>query len=127
MGAVCVIPEGERICLGQRMMPARLVPETIDPRFMFYSLRDPNLLERVQNKPLGMTVQHVRVGGVESLLVAIPPLAEQHASWLRSIPFMTLCDRLEAALVSADTTRARLLHALLHGALPPVASEREAA
>ena len=77
MGEVCLVPFGEKICLGQRMMLARLVPETIDSGFTLYSLRDPNLMDRVQDKPLGMTVQHLRVGGVETLLVPLPPLAEQ--------------------------------------------------
>ncbi|MEE4119044.1 MAG: hypothetical protein V2I65_08515 [Paracoccaceae bacterium] len=35
---------------------------------------------------------------------------------------MALCDRLEAALTTADTTRARLLEALLHEALEPAAN-----
>jgi type I restriction enzyme S subunit len=35
---------------------------------------------------------------------------------------MALCDRLEAALTTADTTRARLLKALLHEALEPAAA-----
>ncbi len=34
---------------------------------------------------------------------------------------MALCDRLEAALTTTDTTRARLLEALLHEALDPSA------
>jgi type I restriction enzyme S subunit len=122
MGEACIIPEGEQICLGQRMMLARLVPDTIDPRFMLYSLRDPDLMERVQDKPLGMTVQHLRVGGVETLLVPLPPLAEQHRIVAKVDALMALCDRLEAALTTADTTRARLLEALLHEALEPAAT-----
>jgi type I restriction enzyme S subunit len=35
---------------------------------------------------------------------------------------MALCDRLEAALTTADTSRARLLDALLHEALEPAAA-----
>lgn len=127
MGEVCVIPEGEQICLGQRMMLARLVPDTIDPRFMLHSLRDPNLMERVQDKPLGMTVQHLRVGGVETLLVPLPPLAEQHRIVGKVDALMSLCDRLEAALATADTTRTRLLEALLHEALAPAARAMAAA
>jgi len=46
MGEVCLIPPGEEICLGQRMMLARLVPDTIDRNFMIYSLRDPNRARR---------------------------------------------------------------------------------
>ena len=40
---------------------------------------------------------------------------------------MALCDRLEAALTTADTTRALLLEALLHEALEPGTSDMEAA
>lgn len=117
MGEVCIIPEGERICLGQRMMLSRLVPNTVDIRFMFYSLRDPDLMDRVQDKPLGMTVQHLRVGGVETLLVPLPPLAEQHRIVAKIDELMALCDRLEASLTASDTTRQRLLTVLLHNAL----------
>lgn len=40
---------------------------------------------------------------------------------------MTLCDRLEAALKSANTTRQRLLQSLLHEALTPSLEAQEAA
>jgi type I restriction enzyme S subunit len=127
MGEVCLIPPDEKICLGQRMMLARLVPETIDPDFLLYSLRDPKLMDRVQDKPLGMTVQHLRVGGIETLLVPLPPLAEQHRIVAKVNELMALCDQLEASLTTADTTRRRLLEALLHEALEPAADALEAA
>ena len=127
MGEVCIIPKGEQICLGQRMMLARLVPNTIDPQFMLYSLRDPDLMERVQDKPLGMTVQHLRVGGVETLLVPLPPLDEQHRIVAKVDALMALCDRLEAALTTTDTTRTRLLETLLHEALKPATEALKAA
>lgn len=127
MGEVCIVPEGQRVCLGQRMMLARLVPETINPRFMLYSLRDPALMERVQDKPLGMTVQHLRVGGVETLLVPLPPLDEQHRIVAKLDELMALCDRLEASLQQADNKRARLLESLLAEALAPAEKALEAA
>lgn len=127
MGEVCIVPKGERICLGQRMMLARLVPETIDPRFMLYSLRDPDLMNRVQDKPLGMTVQHLRVGGIETLLIPVPPFAEQHRIVASVDALMALCDQLEANLTTTATTRSKLLNSLLHEALAPVADELEAA
>lgn len=123
MGEVCLIPDGMNICLGQRMMLVRLVPDTIDPSFMLCSLQDPDLMERVQDKPIGATVQHLRVGGVETLLVPLPPLAEQRRIVARVDELMTLCDQLEASLAAADTVNARLLDAILHEALngPPQA------
>ena len=128
MGEVCLIPPGEQICLGQRMMLARLVPGTINGSFMIYSLRDPKLMDRVQDKPIGATVQHLRVGGVETLLVPLPPLAEQHRIVAKVDALMALCDRLEASLTATAATRRRLLDALLAEALVPVdAREMEAA
>lgn len=49
--------------------------------------------------------------------IPLPPLAEQHRIVAKVDALMALCDRLEAALAQADTTRARLLEALLHEAL----------
>ena len=127
MGEVCLIPAGETICLGQRMMLARLVKGTIDPAFILCSLRDPNLMSRVQDKPIGATVQHLRVGGVETLLVPLPPVAEQRRIVAKVDDLMALCDRLEASLTSTDTHRRRLLEALLHEALQPPEALEEAA
>lgn len=128
MGEVCLIPPGEQICLGQRMMLARLVPDTIDRHFLIYSLRDPGLMDRVQDKPIGATVQHLRVGGVETLLVPLPPLAEQQRIVAKLDQLMTLCDRLEASLNIGSDSRCRLLDALLVEALTPAEMrEREAA
>lgn len=55
-------------------------------------------------------------------LIPLPPLAEQHRIVAKVDALMALCDRLEAALTTADTTRARLLEALLHEALTPAAA-----
>lgn len=119
MGEVCLIPPDTTICLGQRMMLARLVPDTISPQFMLYSLMDPDLMERVQDKPIGMTVQHLRVGGVETLVVPLPPLAEQHRIVAKLDELMDLCDQLEASLTEGEQTRSRLLESVLHHALEP--------
>lgn len=119
MGEVCLIPAGEKICLGQRMMLVRLVDDTIDPAFMLYSLRDPDLLSRVQDKPIGATVQHLRVGGVETLMVPLPPLAEQRRIVAKLDELMAICHRLEGELDSAERHRERLLEALLHESLQP--------
>jgi type I restriction enzyme, S subunit len=113
MGEVAVIPGGMRICLGQRMMLARLVPDTIDPRFMLYSLRDPFLMNRVQDKPVGATVQHLRVGGVETLLIPLPPLAEQHRIVAKVDELLAVCDQLETRLTATQADSRCLLLAVL--------------
>lgn len=117
MGEACIIPEGMTVCMGQRMMLIRLVPETIHPQFLLHTLLAPDMMERVQDKPVGATVEHLRVGGVETLLVAIPPLAEQHRIVTKIDELMALCDRLKADLVFARENRARLADALVQAAL----------
>ena len=119
MGEVCLIPPGEQVCLGQRMMLARLIPDTIDRNFMLYSLRDPKLMDRVQDKPVGATVQHLRVGGVETLLVPVPPLAEQHRIVAKVDELMTICDQLEDQITVTEQDSRRFLESVLADALAP--------
>ncbi|WP_417426247.1 restriction endonuclease subunit S [Hoeflea sp.] len=58
-----------------------------------------------------------------SVLIPLPPFAEQHRIVAKVDALMALCDRLEAALTTADTTRARLLEALLADALNPASMQ----
>lgn len=54
---------------------------------------------------------------MNSIPVALPPLAEQRRIVAKVEELMSLCDRLERALQDASTTRARLLDATLREAL----------
>ncbi|QIB65603.1 restriction endonuclease subunit S [Kineobactrum salinum] len=114
MGEVCIIPKEPKVCMGQRMMLIRVVPQTINNQFLLYSLRDPNIMNRVQDKPVGMTVQHLRVGGVETLLVPLPPLSEQNRIVAKIEQLMALCDTLETQIDSATSKQTELLNALIH-------------
>ncbi len=60
---------------------------------------------------------------MDRIAFALPPLAEQNRIVEKVDALMALCDRLEVALNTADTTRARLLEALLHEALMPPMAE----
>lgn len=89
------------------------------------------------NSPVGRAeiFKHVKAAAQPSLSmstirdidVIVPPLAEQHRIVAKVNALMVLCGRLEAALVSSDTTRQRLLEALLHEALIPGEEQEEAA
>jgi type I restriction enzyme S subunit len=52
--------------------------------------------------------------------IPLPPLAESHRIVAKVDEVMALCDRLEESLTATDTTRRRLLDALLADALAPV-------
>ena len=63
---------------------------------------------------------------LNSVLIPIPPLTEQEHIVAKVDELMGLCDQLEASLTSGETTRRRLLDALLHEALVPTAKPRRA-
>jgi type I restriction enzyme, S subunit len=75
-------------------------------------------MDRVRDESTGATI-HLRVGGVKTLLVPLPPLAEQHRIVAKVDELMALCDRLEAQLTTTQTGSRRLLEAVLHDALVP--------
>ncbi len=102
MGEACLIPEGERLCLGQRMMLARFVPDTINKDYLLITFLAPDLMDRIQDKPLGMTVEHLRVGGVETLLVPVPPKAEQARIVDRVHRLVALCDEVKTRVQIAQ-------------------------
>ncbi|MEM1386979.1 MAG: restriction endonuclease subunit S [Pseudomonadota bacterium] len=114
MGEVCLLDDKFTYCLGQRLMLASVIPNTIEPQFLLYSLRDPKLLERVQDKPVGSTVKHFRVGGIETLLVPVPPLAEQKRIVAKVDELMVLCDRLEEMVRDGERLNAELMASLVH-------------
>jgi type I restriction enzyme S subunit len=59
----------------------------------------------------------ISASNLKEVAIPLPPFAEQHRIVAKVDALMALCDRLEASLTTADTTRQRLLEALLHEAL----------
>ena len=57
------------------------------------------------------------INRIQSLLIPLPPLTEQHRIVAKVDELMALCDRLEASLDATAATRRRLLDALLAEAL----------
>jgi type I restriction enzyme S subunit len=78
-------------------------------------------LDRVEAAKSGMAVMQMNISQnkLRDVPIPIPPVAEQHRIVARVDALMALCDRLEAALTTVDSARARLLEALLHEALTP--------
>ena len=83
-------------------------------RLFLWSMRD-----RIISMGRGVAFPSITRKQLESLLVPLPPLAEQHRIATRVDELMALCDQLEASLANGDNTRHLLLDALLHQALEP--------
>ena len=80
MGEVCMIPEGLRCCLGQRMVMLRPHPHKCDSRFLLYSIQSEAVQHEIRvNEGTGSTVSNLRIPLLEALPIPCPPLAEQKA------------------------------------------------
>ena len=93
MGEAAIVPDGEKVCLGQRSMLIRLFPELFSNRFLLYVIQSPSFQTRMIEAAIGMTVKHLRVGGVEDLVVPVPPKAEQDQIVAIVDALFLMCDR----------------------------------
>ena len=91
------------------------------PRYLWIVLRSPFMVATVEDNQRGQAYPAINDSDFAILPFPLPPLAEQHRIVAKVDELMALCDRLEAGLVAADTTRQRLLESLLHEALDEAA------
>lgn len=92
----------------------------ISNRYLAMILQASDTLREVLSETRGTVGQdNLSLEQVRSISFPFIPLAEQHRIVAKVESLMALCDRLEAALTEANTTRTRLLEALLHEALEP--------
>ena len=121
VGESAVVPEGMRCCMGQRVMLFR-PSDLMTPKYFQLAISEPSSLERLLERHKGIGARHVNVSDMRRALLPLPPLAEQHRIVAKLDELMMLCDQLEASLTIGETTRSRLLDALLHEALAPAST-----
>jgi type I restriction enzyme, S subunit len=94
-------------------LKVRFSERSLSIKFLFWLLRATNLKgdESATAQPL------VTGKGIYPIVVALPPLAEQHRIVAKVDELMALCDRLKADLVDARTRQARLADTLIDAAL----------
>jgi type I restriction enzyme S subunit len=124
MGEAAIVPEGERVCLGQRSMLIRLFPELFSNRFLLYVIQSPSFQARMTEAAIGMTVKHLRVGGVEDLVIPAPPKAEQNQIVAIVDELFRTCDHY-AAQLSRKQRIATNLAASAVASLTGIAIEQE--
>ncbi len=127
LGIACRIPQGIRLCLGQRLMLIRAGAGS-RPDYLEIVLNSPFITDIAKTRTTGGAAPRVNMSTVRAYPIPLPPVAEQHRIVGKVDELMGLCDQLEASLIDTAATRRRLLDALLAEALAPVdAREMEAA
>lgn len=77
MGEAVIIPEGMKVCMGQRMMLLRTIPGLISSQYILYNILDYSFQDRMISNAIGTGVKHLRVGDVERLTFPLPSFQEQ--------------------------------------------------
>jgi len=97
-GEAAIIPDSTRICMGQRMMLFRTFHDLLLPSYLLVVIQSHNFRAQYGDKQVGMGVQHLRVGDVESLALPIPPVTEQRQIVKQVEVRTTAIDHLEAEI-----------------------------
>lgn len=87
------------------------------PDYCALAFRRPDFVAYVERLGRGTKMPRLRTPDAIVAPFPLPPLAEQRRIVAKVEELMALLDRLEAALTLRETTRARLLEALIHEAL----------
>ena len=127
LGGVALIPDrlaGFNVAREVAVVP---ISAELSGEFFVYLMLSPYFWDEIQSNLRGIAYKGLNLGILRSILIPLPPLAEQHRIVAKVDELMALCDRLEASLATSDDTRQRLLDALLHEALEPVTDNEQAA
>ena len=121
-GNVAVIPQGLKVCLGQRTVLIRPKRNVFEPEFLAFLLLQPRMQEMLLAHSRGATVQHVNMKDIRALNIShILPLAMQQDVVSRvnavSQESETLTAIYERKLAALRSLRASLLQGAFSGAL----------
>jgi type I restriction enzyme S subunit len=77
VGEAFRIPEGTRLCLGQRTMVLRSREDVLNPEFLVHSIYSYRIQKRFDQLVVGTTNPHLNVGTIRNFKIPIPDLDEQ--------------------------------------------------
>ena len=123
-----VTAEAEGMAFAGYLVRLRLSLSNLSPEYVWLAMNSTDVRDQIE-RPIRSAVglKNVNLTEFGALTFSLPPLAEQHRIVAKADELMALCDRLEAGLSTATTTRRRLLDALLAEALAPVDAREDAA
>ncbi|MDO9225191.1 MAG: restriction endonuclease subunit S [Pseudomonadota bacterium] len=116
MGEVGMLLTDDKVFLGQRLVSYRANSNILNNHFLLLALQSVDLQGQIHAKASGSTVQHMRVPDTKNLLLAAPPLQQQHEIVSRLISLRDETQRLASLYQQKLAALAALKKSLLHQA-----------
>jgi type I restriction enzyme S subunit len=101
MGEAAIIPKDTKICLGQRTMLLRTIPDLLENKYLLYNILSEVFQQRMRDGAIGTGVKHLRVGDVENLSFPLCPNQEQHQIVREIESRLSVCDKIEQSITEA--------------------------
>ena len=76
-GEACIVPEGRKVCLGQRTVLMKVARDKYDPQFLVHMIYAGPPRDRIRLASQGSTVGHFNMDDIGWMVVLRPPLVEQ--------------------------------------------------
>jgi type I restriction enzyme, S subunit len=123
VGEAFVIPQGMKICLGQRVMLIKPLARTLDSAYLVEQIYSGGIKNRISELTSGTTNPHLNVADVRSLLIALPSFAEQSAMKIRIKAISEKIQSQQRAMGKLQHQKSGLMHDLLTGKVPVTIQE----
>lgn len=102
MGEAGIVPDNTVLCMGQRMMLLRSVPQYLNNKYILLNILSSSFKVIMLSQAIGTGVKHLRVADIESLTYPLPPVEEQ----------TEIVRRVEQLFAYADTIEKQVNNAL---------------
>ena len=76
-GESCLVPEGKKVCLGQRMVLLKTNSHTTDEKFLSWFLQSDFAKKIIYKLSIGTTVTRINIEDIYKVMTPVPPLPEQ--------------------------------------------------
>jgi type I restriction enzyme, S subunit len=129
-GNVGVIPDGQKVCLGQRTVLIRPRKSLANSHFLAYLLLHPLIQSRLLEKSTGATVQHINMRDIRALKLGPLPSLDKQLSDTESIEYVQKQARnverhFQMKLAKLIELKQSLLQKAFSGELTGARAERE--
>ncbi len=120
LGVACMIPDGEEMCLGQRMVIFRAESKEASI-YLMHCLNSPLIVNKIKGLIGGSAAPHLNVGEIRNFLLPIPPQKEVKEILIRLDRKVEAIDRLESEmdihLVKVEKNKQSILASAFSGRL----------